>query len=569
MDTVRTSSSAPAPASVRRVDHLVIGSGIAGLTFALKLAQRGRQVLVVTKKERSESSTNRAQGGIAAVLDPQDSFAEHIKDTLIAGAGLCHVDTVRIMVEEGPTRVAELIDLGVRFSRDKQGANLALGMEGGHSHRRIAHADDLTGAAIEKALIAACNANPNLELRANYAALELIRAPGEEGRLRCHGAILLDHLSNRVCAVLARTTLLCTGGCGRVFQRTTNPTIATGDGIAMAFRAGVPIANMEFIQFHPTALITDSADSFLISEAVRGEGGILRTGDGRRFMHRYDDRKELAPRDIVARAIDSELKARHDPYVLLDVTHFPPGSFRRRFPNIHKRLLQLGINPEKAPIPVAPSAHYTCGGIIANHDGESALPGLHAAGEVACTGVHGANRLASNSLLEAVVFAHRAAASAWRTRCPVPGPAAEQTARAMLTRIESRGRQPAEIDQVTELRCGIAEMMQEYVGIVRSRKRLKLVAERLSLLATDIEEIVAHHAPSVELLELQSVATTALIIAQAAYSRRESRGLHWLEDHPETTDPPLDTIVRSDPQGGLATVEQVPAEPAWSPLRCS
>jgi L-aspartate oxidase len=550
------------------VDHLVIGSGIAGLTFALKLAQRGRKVLVVTKKERHDSSTNRAQGGIAAVLDPGDSFAKHIEDTLIAGAGLCHADTVRIMVEEGPARVAELIDLGVRFSRNEDRSSLSLGMEGGHSHRRIAHAADLTGAAIEEALVAACNANPNLELRANHVALELIRAPGSNGRQRCQGAILLDHPSHRVIAVLARTTLLCTGGCGRIFQRTTNPPIATGDGIAMAFRTGVPIANMEFIQFHPTALITDSADSFLISEAVRGEGGSLRTRDGERFMHRYDDREELAPRDIVARAIDSELKARHDPYVLLDVTHFPPAAFRRRFPNIHSRLLRYGIDPEREGIPVAPSAHYTCGGIITNHDGESALPGLHAAGEVACTGVHGANRLASNSLLEAVVFAHRAAVSAWRGKSPLPGLAAERTARAMLVRIETRRQQQAAADLVAELRSGVAKMMQEYVGIVRSSQRLKLVAERLSLLATDIEEMVGQSAPSVELFELQSVVTTALIIVQAAHSRRESRGLHWLEDHPEALDPPLDTIVRPDPQGGMATVEQIPAEPSWSNLQC-
>lgn len=547
---------------ISQVDHLVIGSGIAGLTYALRLAEGGRQVMVVTKKEHEESSTNRAQGGIATVLDPADSFASHVRDTLIAGAGLCHEETVHLMVEEGPERIRELIDWGVRFSRGADPEVLALGMEGGHSHRRIAHAQDLTGAAIEAALIAACSAHAKVELRAHQAALDLLQATDPRGRARCHGALILDTSSGRSEAILAQTTVLCTGGSGQVFQRTTNPSIATGDGIAMAFRAGVPLANMEFIQFHPTALSLPEAESFLISEAVRGEGGLLRVPGGQRFMHDYDPRLELAPRDIVARAIDAEMKAHGHPHMHLDVTHFEPGAFRRRFPNIHDRCLQFGIDPETEPIPVAPSAHYTCGGVITDHQGATELVGLYAVGEVACTGVHGANRLASNSLLEAVVFAHRAAVAA-QALAPADPAEGSRTALALLDKV-SRRREKVEASRATTLRQAIAVMMQEYVGIVRSRKRLQQVAQRLAIAAAEIEALVNRSSPSMELMELQSIVTTGLLIAQSAFGRTESRGLHWVQDHPQSDEVPEDTVIRPEPGGRGALVTRVPVGARWA-----
>lgn len=517
---------------MNQFDFLILGSGIAGLSFALKVAPRGR-VAIITKKDRAESNTNYAQGGIAAVTSREDSFEMHVRDTLSAGAGLCREPVVRTIVQEGPARIQELIELGMKFSEREAGTanggrELDLGKEGGHSKRRILHAKDVTGREIERALLAAIAARPNIEIFENHLAIDLVTSQklGYVGDNRCLGVYVLDKSSGQVETFAAPVTLLATGGCGKVYLYTTNPDIATGDGVAMAYRAGAAIANMEFVQFHPTCLYHPRAKSFLISEAVRGEGGVLKSIAGEPFMQKQHPLQSLAPRDIVARAIDGEMKQTGADYVLLDITHKPARFIIDRFPNIYQTCLRYGIDITKEPIPVVPAAHYQCGGVLTTVDGETEIAGLYAVGEVACTGLHGANRLASNSLLEALVCAHRAAERV-ATR-PLP-PVDVQ----IPPWHSGNADNPDELVVVSHNWDEIRRLMWDYVGIVRTNKRLQRAQKRIANLQEEIQEYYWDFIVTSDLLELRNIATVAELIVGAALGRPESRGLNFNLDYPE------------------------------------
>jgi L-aspartate oxidase len=530
---------------VKQFDFIVLGSGIAGLSFALKVAPCGR-VAIVTKKDRAESNTNYAQGGIAAVTSKEDSFELHVRDTLTAGAGLCKESVVRTIVEEGPARIQELIEIGMKFSErdapaEDGGKELDLGKEGGHSKRRILHAKDVTGREIERALLNAAARQPNIQVFENHIAIDLITSQklGRADTNRCLGAYVFDKKANRVWAFTAPVTLLATGGCGKVYLYTTNPDIATGDGVAMAYRGGAAIADMEFVQFHPTCLYHPQAKSFLISEAVRGEGGVLKTLDGREFMDAYHPLKSLAPRDIVARAIDSEMKKSGAEHVWLDITHRPARFIIERFPNIYQTCLRYGIDITKEPIPVVPAAHYQCGGVVTNVDGETDIAGLYAVGEAACTGLHGANRLASNSLLEALVCAHRAAQKA------ISSPPQKIEADIPLWQ-SGNAHNPDEMVVVSHNWDEIRRLMWDYVGIVRTNKRLERAQKRIANLQEEIREYYWNFIVTSDLLELRNIATVAELIVRCAQLRPESRGLHYNLDypHPNPAWAQRDTVLR-------------------------
>lgn len=523
-------------------DFLVIGSGAAGLTYALKVAEKG-SVGIITKDEPDASNTAWAQGGVAAVWDREDSFESHIQDTLTAGANLCRKDAVELIVREGPERIQELINWGAEFTKNGK-SELHLGREGGHSKNRIVHAADMTGKEIERVLLQQVRTHSNIQILSHHFAIELITEHHTGGYVtryddvNCYGAYVLDVKTEDVIRVKAKATMLATGGAGQVYLHTTNPHVATGDGVAMAYRAKARIANMEFIQFHPTALYTPDGDTFLISEAVRGHGGILRNQHMEAFMSEYDERKELAPRDIVARAIDHQLKKRGEDYVYLDVTHLPAAEIKEHFPGIYQNCLERGFDMTQQPIPVVPANHYMCGGVMTDLTGQTSIRHLFACGEVSSTGVHGANRLASNSILEALVFANRAAQKSARhinensIRNDIP------------SWDESRARTLEEWVFVRHDRRELQQVMSDYVGIVRSTQRLQRARRRVKLLQEEVESFYQRTKVSVELCQLRNLVAVGMLIIRSALMRHESRGLHYTTDYPEPSDEWLqDTII--------------------------
>ena len=525
--------------TTHRSDFLIVGSGIAGLTSALAAAKHGT-VHVITKKRDIDTSTNRAQGGIAAVLDPNDTFEGHVRDTLKAGDGLCKRETVEFVVRNGPEVIDDLLRIGTEFCREPNDTYM-LGREGGHSFRRIVHAKDRTGAEVERALIAEVRRQENIELHEYTQAVELIALGAER---RCWGCRALNERDGLLDNYVAGATVLATGGLGQIYLHTTNPPISCGDGVSMGYQAGARVANMEFVQFHPTSLYDPGQEPFLISEAVRGEGGVLRNGEGDAFMHRYHEMKDLAPRDSVARAIDNESKTRGESCAYLDVTHLPDGFFAERFPTIYGHCMDRGINPETTHIPVTPSAHYSCGGLVTDLTGQTDLPGLFAIGEVACTGLHGANRLASNSLLEALVFARAAVETMVKRGTHLEAPPKE---------IGAAERNVPERPLMGMRRVHLAKdirgTMWDYVGIVRSVERLTWAERRLRLFATEAESFLEAGHLTQELVELRHLASVAHLVVSSALTRRESRGLHWLLDDPEHNDTEFrrDTILQVQP----------------------
>ena len=523
----------------------MVGSGVAGLLTALKLSSFS-DVVLVTKKESDDTATSMAQGGIASVVDDADRFEYHIRDTLEAGAGLCRPEVVDVIIREGPRAIHELINLGAHFSHSPNG-ELDLGREGGHSHRRIVHAEDMTGREIQRSLLKAVRSQKRITLLTRHTALNLVtRASlagsgdpaGEEDR--CLGCYIHDSTSSEITPVLARAVVLATGGAGKAYLYTSNPDVATGSGIAMAFRAGADIANMEFIQFHPTCLYHPAAKSFLISEAARGEGAILRTLDGNPFMESYHPMRDLAPRDIVARAIDNELKTRGDDFVLLDITHKPAKEIIRRFPNIYRRCLEYGFDMTKEALPVVPAAHYLCGGIVTDLEGRTTIPGLFACGETACTGLHGANRLASNSLLESLVMSSRIAENLkdqWPSFSTIPldpippwdpGKAVDSDENVVISHNWDE----------------IRRTMWNYVGIVRTDRRLERALRRIDLLKREVDEYYWNFRITRDLIDLRDLVTVAELIVRCAVQRKESRGLHCTLDYKEQNDGYLrDTVI--------------------------
>lgn len=523
-------------------DVLIIGSGASGLSLALRLADHC-QVAVVSKVALTEGSTLYAQGGISAVLDAQDSIASHINDTLIAGAGLCDPGVVRLVVSQGKACIDWLLDRGVPFTEMEasDGSHqLHLTREGGHTHRRVVHAADATGRAVETSLERHARSHPNIQLFENHSTIDLITATKlGRGKLRVLGAYVLDARRQSVVTFHARLVVLASGGASKVYLYTSNPDVCTGDGVAMAWRAGARIANMEFIQFHPTCLFHPHARSFLISEAVRGEGGRLVLPDGSPFMQRFDDRAELAPRDVVARAIDHEMKRLGIDCVYLDISHMPQDFVRSHFPNIYSQCLGFGIDITRDPIPVVPAAHYTCGGVLTDQDARTDIPGLYAVGEVACTGLHGANRMASNSLLECLVFARQAARNILKVLPDTPAVGE------LPTWDESRVTNSDEEVVVAHNWDEIRRFMWDYVGIVRTDKRLERALRRVELLKQEIADYYGHFRVTPDLLELRNLVIVAELIIRSALSRQESRGLHFTLDYPDcdTSGPPANTIL--------------------------
>ncbi|SMC25265.1 L-aspartate oxidase [Andreprevotia lacus DSM 23236] len=513
---------------MRQFDVLIVGSGLGGMTIALHLADK-LKVGLVTKRQLRDGGSGWAQGGIAGVLDTQDSVELHIKDTFVAGAGLCDADATRFIIEHSKEAIDWLIAMGVPFTKDDSGDinyhGFHLTREGGHSHRRIIHAADATGAAVIETLATKVAAHPNITVLENHIALDLITAKKlGDAEQRAWGAYVYNIDTDKVETIRASHTVLATGGAGKVYLYTSNPDVATGDGIAIGWRAGCRVSNMEFIQFHPTCLYHPDAKSFLITEAVRGEGGILRLPDGTRFMPQHDERAELAPRDVVARAIDFEMKKGGYDCVYLDISYKPARFVKEHFPTIYQRCLELGIDITKEPIPVVPAAHYTCGGLVVDLKSQTDVPGLYAVGEVACTGLHGANRLASNSLLECMVLGKAAAEDILRQTGAQPPKVPEWD--------ESQVTDPDEEVVISHNWDELRRFMWDYVGIVRTNKRLERALHRIQLLQSEIHEYYSNFRVGNDLIELRNLVTTAELIVRCAMARKESRGLHYSRDYP-------------------------------------
>ncbi len=527
---------------MKKVDFLVIGSGIAGLSFALKAAKKGK-VCIVTKSNEDESNTKYAQGGVAVVIDKDDSYEKHIEDTLIAGDGLCVQEIVELVVKEGPERIEEIVQYGTKFDKGPSGG-YHLAKEGGHSEHRVLHFKDITGFEIEKVLLEKIHNNPNIEILTHYFVVDIITEHhlGKEINkstedISCFGVYALNTRTHEIEKILSKVTVMATGGAGHIYSTTTNPTIATGDGIAMVYRAKGKMRNMEFIQFHPTALYHPGEyPSFLISEAVRGHGGILKNRKGEAFMEKYDPRASLAPRDVVARAIDSEMKRSGDDYVFLDITHIPKNELMHHFPNIYAKCLSIGIDMSKDMIPVVPAAHYMCGGIMVNEFGESNIKNLFACGECASTGLHGANRLASNSLLEALVFAHRSFVKASDNINKI-------TFNEEIPNWNENGITLSNEDiLVTHNIRETQRIMTDYVGIVRSDFRLERAMRRLELIYQETEDFYKKTKISVQLCELRNLIQVAYVVIKSAMKRKESRGLHYTTDYPNKNIQTEDTV---------------------------